>query len=68
MKHVSGKKLVQIADENGWVFVSQSGSHVKMRNPIDGKTIIIPLHGNHDLRAGVQKQIMRTMGLTDADL
>ena len=68
MKHVSGKAMVKIADENGWVFVSQSGSHVKMRNPIDARIVIIPLHGNHDLRAGVQKQIMRTMGLTDDDL
>lgn len=68
MKHVSGKAMVKIADENGWVFVSQTGSHVKMRNPVTAATVIIPLHGNHDLKAGLQRQLMKTLGLTDADL
>jgi len=25
-------------------------------------------HGNHDLKAGLQRQLMKTLGLTDADL
>ena len=68
MKHVSGKRLAKIADENGWLRISQSGSHVKFRNPIDGETIIIPIHSNHDLMAGLQHRLMRSLGITDADL
>ena len=34
MKHVSGKRLAKVAEENGWLFISQSGSHAKYRNPI----------------------------------
>ena len=68
MKHVSGKRMAQIADENGWLFISQNGSHVKYRNPTTGQTVIIPVHGNHDLRFGMQKALMRVLGITDADL
>ena len=68
MKHVSGKRMAQIADENGWVLVSQSGSHAKYRNPITGKMAIIPIHGNHDLRFGLQKALMRTLEILETDL
>ena len=68
MKHVSGKRLAQIADENGWVLVSQVGSHAKYRNPITGKMAIIPIHGNHDLRFGLQRALMRTLEISEADL
>ena len=68
MKHVSGKRLAKVAEENGWLFISQSGSHAKYRTPITGETAIIPIHGNRDLCPTTQKGIMRILGLTDADL
>ena len=68
MKHVSGKRLAEIALSRGWVFVSQSGSHAKYRNPVDAQRVIIPIHGNRDLCPTTQKGIMRILGLTDADL
>ena len=68
MKHVSGKRLAKVAEENGWLFISQSGSHAKYRTPITGETAIIPIHGNHDLRAGLQRQLMRDLNVTDDDL
>ena len=68
MKHVSGKRMIKVAEDMGWVYLSHSGSHAKLRNPYDDSTVIIPVHVNHDLRAGVQKQIMKTLGITDEDL
>ena len=68
MKHVSGKRLAKVAEENGWLFISQSGSHAKYRNPTTGKTAIIPIHGNHDLRAGLQNRLMQDLDITDDDL
>ena len=52
MKHKSGKQMAAIARENGWVFVSQKGSHAKFRNPITGRMAIIPIHGNQLLCTG----------------
>ena len=68
MKHKSGKQMAAIARENGWVFVSQKGSHAKFRNPITGKMAIIPIHGNQLLCTGTQRTIMRNLDITDADL
>ncbi len=60
--------MAKIAEEKGWAFVSQVGSHAKYRNPIDAQTVIIPIHGNRDLCPSTQKGIMRILGVTDADL
>jgi len=68
MKHVSGKRLAEIADEIGWQFISQKGSHAKYRSPITGKMVIIPMHGGRDLCPSTQKGIMRVLEITDADL
>jgi len=68
MKHVSGRRLAEIANENGWLFVSQKGGHAKFRNPVSGKMVIIPLHGGRDLCPSTQKGIMRVLEITDADL
>ena len=68
MKHVSGKRLAQVAKENGWVFCSQEGSYAKFRDPISGRSIIIPIHGNHDLRIGLQHYLMKVLDITDDDL
>ena len=68
MKHVSGKRLAQVAEGKGWLLVSQEGSHAKYRDPLTGQRIIIPIHGNHDLKAGLQHRLMRVLEITDADL
>jgi len=68
MKHVSGKRLAQVAKDKGWGFISQEGSHAKYRDPLTEQTIIIPIHGNHDLRIGLQHYQMKILDITDADL
>ena len=68
MKHVSGKRLAQVAKDKGWVFISQEGSHAKYRDPLTEQSIIIPIHGNHDLRIGLQHYLMKILDITDADL
>ena len=68
MKHVSGKRLAQVANDRGWIFISQEGSHAKYRDPLTGQSIIIPIHGNQDLRIGLQHHLMKILDITDADL
>lgn len=46
-KTISGKKVIKIlCREFGFYFVSQKGSHIKLKKTIDGKEIItiVPLH------------------------
>jgi predicted RNA binding protein YcfA (HicA-like mRNA interferase family) len=57
---VSGKKIIKLLKKSGWVIVSQSGSHVKLKK---GKIItIIPIHGNKDLGKGLVKAIEKQTG------
>ena len=68
MKHRSGKQMAAIARENGWILKNQRGSHAHFRDPITGKIVSIPIHGNKMLRVGTQKAIMKDLNLTDDDL
>lgn len=68
MKGVSGKRIVAVAQARGWVLASMRGSHAKLRNPITGESVIVPIHANRDLHPGMQRKLMRDLRLTDADL
>ena len=68
MKHKSGIQMAAIARGLGWLMKSQRGSHQHYRDPVTGKIVTIPIHGNKMLRAGTQKVIMKVLGITDADL
>ena len=68
MKPLTARAMAKLLDENGWTFVSQSGSHMKFRNVINGKVVIVPDHGSRDLTPGTQRRIMRDAGLTHDDL
>lgn len=68
MKPVSGKRMGRILEKNGWVLVRIKGSHHAYQNPDQPGTIVVPVHGNADLRPGTQRAIMTDAGLTDDDL
>jgi predicted RNA binding protein YcfA (HicA-like mRNA interferase family) len=51
----------------GWTLDRISGSHHIYRRP-GMPAVSVPVHGNHDLKPKTQRNIMRTAGLTDADL
>jgi predicted RNA binding protein YcfA (HicA-like mRNA interferase family) len=59
MKVTDRKELIDLALDNGYVFKSQKGSHMKFENE-DGKVVIVPMH-NGDCGIGlsyaIQKQI-----------
>ena len=63
MKNISGKKLCKILEGNGWVLVRISGSHhVYTKNGEEAK-IVVPVHGNKELKIGLLKAILKTAGL-----
>jgi predicted RNA binding protein YcfA (HicA-like mRNA interferase family) len=64
---VSGKKLGQILERNGFVLKSQASSHrkyVKAGYP----PIIVPIHGSTDLKTGLLATLLKLSGLTESDL
>ena len=68
MKPITAKRMAKLLDDHGWLFVSQSGSHMKYRNPITGLTVIVPDHGSRDLTPGTQRRIMRDAGIAHDEL
>jgi predicted RNA binding protein YcfA (HicA-like mRNA interferase family) len=48
----------------GWVEVSQKGSHKKFKRAGSIRHIIVPVHGNKELKPGLAAKIIADAGLT----
>lgn len=60
--------MCRILERNGWARVRVKGSHHAYEKPGNPTTVIVPVHGNKDLKAGTQRGIMKDAGLTADDL
>jgi predicted RNA binding protein YcfA (HicA-like mRNA interferase family) len=68
MKVISGKRMCQILEEKGWGLARATGSrHIDIR-PGTNLRITVPIHGNQDLKIGLQRAIMKLAGVTEEDL
>lgn len=54
------KKVVKELEANGWIFISQKGSHMKFKK--DGKVCIVPNHKG-DIPKGTLNQIVKCAGI-----
>jgi predicted RNA binding protein YcfA (HicA-like mRNA interferase family) len=68
VKAVSGKNLCKVLERKGWTLVRIRSSHHIYQSPDGSRIVSIPVHGNKTLPTGTQHGIMKTAGLTDADL
>jgi predicted RNA binding protein YcfA (HicA-like mRNA interferase family) len=57
---ISGKQVVRRLQKLGWSVVGKKGSHVKLRK--GDVSIVVPVHGNHDLGLGLLKAIEKQAG------
>ena len=67
MKAVSGKKFAKIIEKKGWFLKHIKGSHHVYMIEGNNTRISIPIHGNHSLKIGLQKHLMKIAGLSDSD-
>nr|VFJ46009.1 MAG: Predicted RNA binding protein YcfA, dsRBD-like fold, HicA-like mRNA interferase family [Candidatus Kentron sp. FM]VFJ61201.1 MAG: Predicted RNA binding protein YcfA, dsRBD-like fold, HicA-like mRNA interferase family [Candidatus Kentron sp. FM]VFK13604.1 MAG: Predicted RNA binding protein YcfA, dsRBD-like fold, HicA-like mRNA interferase family [Candidatus Kentron sp. FM] len=68
MKTISGKRMSALLQRKGWYLVRTTGSHHIFVHPGSNLRISVPVHGNHDLKAGLQRTIMRQADLTENDI
>lgn len=54
------RMVIKALETDGWVFVSQKGSHMKFRK--DDKVCIVPNHKG-DIPKGTLSQIVRSTGI-----
>ena len=59
---MSPKEMLKLLKENGFDVISQNGSHVKLKNPETGKTVIVPYHSK-DLKKVLEQAILKQAGL-----
>lgn len=56
------KTVIKFLKSKGFKVTSQKGSHVKLKGP-NGKTTIVPSHGNKDLPKGTLNSILKQAGI-----
>jgi predicted RNA binding protein YcfA (HicA-like mRNA interferase family) len=60
--------MCKVLEARGWTLDRTKGSHKIYVSGNPPVSLSVPVHGNRDLRKGMQRTIMRRAGLTDADL
>ena len=63
MKNITGKKLCSILEENGWTLARISGSHHVYIKDGEEARIVVPVHGNKEIKIGLLKAILKTASL-----
>lgn len=58
---MTGKELVKLMQDNGWMLDRINGSHHVMVK--DGVAIPVPVHGKKELKTGTQSAILKKAGL-----
>ncbi len=59
---MSSKEMLKLLRKNGFEEVSQNGSHMKLKNPETGRTVIVPYH-SQNLKKGMEQAILKQAGL-----
>lgn len=59
---MTSKEIVSLLKKNGFVEISQNGSHRKFINEKTGKQTIVPMH-NRTLKKGTEQAILKQAGL-----
>jgi predicted RNA binding protein YcfA (HicA-like mRNA interferase family) len=68
MKAISGKKMSRILQAKGWKLARVTGSHHIFVTPGQNVRISVPIHGNQDLKTGLQTAIMKLAGIKEEEL
>ena len=59
---LSPQEMIKLLKNNGFVEVSQNGSHLKLYNAKNNRTVIVPCHSK-GLKKGLEQAILKQAGL-----
>jgi predicted RNA binding protein YcfA (HicA-like mRNA interferase family) len=68
MKAISGKQMCKILGAKGWTLARVTGSHHIFVTCGQNVRISVPVHGNQDLKIGLQRAIMKLAGIGENEL
>lgn len=61
--NLSPKYLIEILERKGFVFRRSKGSHHIYYNAQTNRTVVVPIHGNKDLKKGTFFSILKQAGI-----
>ena len=59
---LTSKEMIRKLKKHGFEIVSQNGSHVKLVNPDNNITLIVPYHSK-ELKKGLERAILKQAGI-----
>jgi predicted RNA binding protein YcfA (HicA-like mRNA interferase family) len=59
----SPQHLIKLLEKHGFIFKRSKGSHQIFYNPVTNITVIVPLHGNKDVKKGTFLAILKQAGI-----
>ena len=65
---ISGPAFAKVAEGKGWRLLRVNGSHHVYGKAGEAARLVIPMHGQRELKIGLQRSLMKTAGLGEADL
>jgi predicted RNA binding protein YcfA (HicA-like mRNA interferase family) len=68
MKLISGKRFAKLAEQKGWRLARINGSHHIFVKDGRMERLVVPIHGNRPLKAGLQRRLMKLVPLSDQEL
>ena len=68
MKTISGKEFCKLLESKGWHLARINGSHHIYAKQGSIVRISVPVHANKSLKLGLQKAMMKSADIIDADL
>lgn len=68
MKVVSGRHFCKLLERHGWQLRRIYGSHHIYAHPHDDRIVVVPVHGNRDLKRGLLAQLLKATGIAESDL
>ena len=56
------KEMIKLLLKNGFIILSQNGSHIKLWNPDTNRQVIVPYHSK-EMKKGLEQAILKQAGL-----
>jgi predicted RNA binding protein YcfA (HicA-like mRNA interferase family) len=67
LKSYSGKKVCRLLEDAGWQLRRVKGSHHIYGKSGERNIITVPVHGNHSLKPGLQRAILKAAHIEIAE-
>ncbi len=68
MKSVTGRELAKALEANGWSLLRIQGSHHIYGKLGRNVRLSVPIHGNHPLKLGLLRHLLKLASLSEADV